>query len=62
MHGERATVNGIKMSRLYSSTENVRERGAFDACARGLRLLTAAGLVVVEIYAWRDCVCDRKGQ
>lgn len=51
MQGETATVNRIKMSRLYLSTEKVRKHGAFDACIQGLRLLiTSAGLVVVEIY------------
>lgn len=59
MQGETATVNGIKMSRLYSSTENVRKQGAFDACVRGLRLLiTSARLVVVKIY---KTVCMRGG-
>lgn len=48
---ETSTVNGIKMSHLYSSTENACKHGAFNGCLRELRLLIMfAGLVVVEIY------------
>lgn len=51
---ETSTVNVIKMSRLYSSTESIRNHGAFNACLRELRLLiTSAGLVVVKIYEMR---------